>query len=180
MRPKRVRLGYSPSHRLLGHPECCFNEAQACPPGIFARRTEAVIACCMASMRPKRVRLGYSLSGWGSHISFLASMRPKRIRLGYSRQNRAGGHTGRRFNEAQTCQSGIWATTAAAAISWCCFNEAQACPPGIFPQGQGVQVIGVGASMRPGHLLPRNATLLTSCQRAEKSLRLVFMPEKPQ
>ncbi len=61
MRPKRVRLGYSPGGPTRWPIRSCFNEAQACPPGIFhivrIQRPHIVLA----SMRPKRVRLGFGM-----------------------------------------------------------------------------------------------------------------------
>ena len=89
MRPKRIRLGYSPHGSVAGSSGIdayCFNEAQAYPPGIFG-----ILAALLAFI-----------------ILTDASMRPKRIRLGYSRTGMRSTGFSYRFNEAQACPPGIF------------------------------------------------------------------------
>ena len=59
MRPKRIRLGYSVERWAGWKSTTSFNEAQACPPGIFYPWGDGAGWRRHASMRPKRIRLGY-------------------------------------------------------------------------------------------------------------------------
>ena len=72
-----------------------FNEAQACPPGIWVARAYTALTTDAASMRPRRVRLGY---GFGDERSIKAT-------------------DALCFNEAQACPPGIWSAATGRASS---------------------------------------------------------------
>ena len=104
----------------------CFNEAQACPPGIWNWHENGGPALDQASMRPRRVRLGYGRTT-GAFCGLFSAC----------------------FNEAQACPPGIWPGSADTLRRWHCFNEAQACPPGIWSNSRGHDGLAGVASMRP-------------------------------
>ena len=145
MRPRRVSLGYGAAD-YQWYRECAASmrpRRVRLGDGLLARR--CVVAALDASMRPRRVRLGdgFELDRVAGH--FGASMRPRRVRLGYAPALEPLALPVHRFNEAQTLR------------------------PGRYPYLRGIGEGVGGASMRPGWIVPRNAVLLSSCQRAEKS-----------